>query len=701
MKKLKYKVLVLLYIIFILNIIMYTIGEIVSLALSALPATTGTNQANQTNSVERKEPQKNVCIIVDVSGSTQTKFVGNMTVLEKETEIAEQYILANPENKYTLVVFSDKATTRDIVVLKEEQLTNIHDIIPPSNGGTLTDKALVEVNRFQVKPSVVILLTDGETSSTQENLRREIELFERKNIRLEVIAVSPTDIDMQLLSASEERKIPGMDLINYLGNSVSRLEIFNRKHMTSPYIGASGSGVDKNFLTFMEIPFKGFVPEFIRSVVSLVVRHNGEIDWKANNIDFKRFLSEIGKLFAALFVTFPESNTFIEEIVRNLSEKCGVDGMTEERIRKIISYGFDCMRQKKPILYTNFEAHVKEGAVKKAEFADAIGQLKTCGTTLGANISISMPTNGLVIVNHMKTIPLTERLNCYPNSADKYRNYYFGCDGNPQAIRIALREFAGTVLGVKNPIGSYSVIFYVASQMSLMAITGHLLDSPHMKMLRELAVAQTSLETLVEKGKYSGVGCFVQWKNGLLPKIHFTESVSHTSLYTDPLVNPLRLNEPLWWALMMSMLGIFEEQLPTYSDSLKSISIEPTEKAFLKWVSDTFSPVVNGKIELVNVQPQPTSVFSLSEFDQTDEIFMLKDHGNCRAKTCYSREEMMSYVMQPDKGCVWCRYHPTESDFERVTFSDPDTLIQKARQTARALTINTDLLKVVGALIDA
>jgi len=599
--------------------------------------------------VEQNLPkEKKICLVIDVSGSTATSYSHGMTVLEKEIEVAEQIMLKKPDDSYTVVSFDNQVHTYVIHILKEEMMTNIHSFGMSPGGCTYTNLAFIEIIKMDRKPSHIILLTDGQTNSNATDLQRSMQTLQKNNISLEIIAVSNTNTDMNSLTQNEEQRIPGMDLINYLGNSISKLTIYNKIHSSTPYIGAATSTVGKNCVSFMEVPVTGFIPDFIKTLI--VKLKENEIDWGTNQMEFKKFLSEIGKLLSALFISYPESNMFIENIIVELTE-LNVSNMNSDRIRNIIKYGFDCTRSKKPIVYTNFEAHVKESTVKKAEFTDAITQLKTQGTTLNSDMSISMAQNGLVVLNR-NTIQLDNYLGNYPMSGDKFRNYYFGLGANPQAIRIGMREFC-KYIGVKNSNNSHSVIFYILNQMSLLYIHGIPIDDEIMKHYRELAIFQTSMETVVGKGTYSGIGCYTQWKNGLLPKMHYSEDKPHSSLYTDTFINPLRLNEPLWWALQMSMLGLFNEQLNVYEESIKALQIEPTEKEFNKWIKLTFKDVVNGNIQIINAEPIPKSIFTLSEFESDDEVYVLKDHGLCKTRTPYSKDEIDNYVMIPGKGCCW------------------------------------------------
>lgn len=239
---------------------------------------------------------------------------------------------------------------------------------------------------------------------------------------------------------------------------------------------------------------------------------------------------------------------------------------------------------------------------------------------------------------------------------DKYGNVYFGIDGNEQAIRIGMRKFC-EMIGFPNARTSSSVVFYVLNQMCLMYLSGiELNDNEHMIELRKIAKIQTSMEVMVQQGKYDGKGCWTHWKSGKLIPMHFSNTDTHTSLYSDKLINPLGLTEPVWWALMMSMLGLFEEQKQYYSKTLEQMGIEVKEQKFLNWLRITYSELLKGNVVLEKTLPDQKSIYTLDYFDETDEIYELDTHNNCKVKSWYSKEEIETYVMK--QGCVWCKYIP-------------------------------------------
>lgn len=635
---------------------------------------------------------KNITFVVDESGSTGSFFVPGITVLEKEMSIVDEYIMANPNENYNLFMFETKCTEHQISGrTSENEIIQTELPVTCPKGGTNTVLPLIEINKKTVKPDVVILVTDGDTNSSAVDLKREVEEFNKKKIRLEVIAVSAKKQDLATISQTDEQRIPGMDLVNYLSNSVSKLLVYNPTHKDVPYEGASSSIVNVKSLMFMGVPIEGRVHEFIHKLLEKLTEHKGTVDWGVQNIMFKRLTSEIGKLLSVYFVKFPVTHFFVNTIITKLLAMCEIPDMTTERVYSILKYGFECTKNEKPIMYTNFEHHVKEKAVKQAEFQNAIDSLKVKGTTLGSDKTMCMPTNGVCIINN-NVIPMTSSLNAYPKSKDVFSNVYFGCgeEVNEQAIRIAFRELC-SCLGYRDSRGPEPA-FYVLNEMSLMFIKGVEIDTEHMILMKRLAIIQTSMETMISKDKYDGVGLYKQWKAGnVLPTHYSNPHKFHSSLCKDTKINPLKLEEPIWWALMMSMLGLFDEQLNTYKLALTALGVS-TKEDFLTWIRTKYSDKVQGKISLYTCLPKPTSVFTLEEFEPSDVVYVMNKHGECDTKTHYSKVEIENWIST--SGCVWCRHKPVWDDFTQVSNDSVNQMeqITKLMETSSKLCVPIDAI---------
>jgi hypothetical protein len=625
---------------------------------------------------------KNIGFIIDVSGSTGAKFNNNLTVLEKEISIIQEYITKNINNNYYLFSFANTSTEHKINILKDEEIIDFPEL--HSNGGTNTHLAFAQINnnkKIAEILDIIILLTDGQTNSTSLQIKNEFSKFNKRNLKFEIIAVSELSIDLNKITQAEENQIPGMELINMIANSIDKLTIYNKIHKDIPYEGATSSKINKKELTFMTYKFKDFkhfidTDKYSKNIsiyIDFILNEIGKyenINWGLSNIDFKKFTSEIGKLLSVYFITFPEYHYYITKISEILVKISPIKDITIDRIIKIIKYGFDCTKNEKPIVYTNFEAHVKDGYVKKAEFSSAIDELQMYGTTLNSTKSISIPSNGICIINN-GSIKLEHNLGPYPNSMDKYNNVYFGIDTdiNQQAIRIAFREFCSQQKFLNKMCPE--IAFYILNELSLLYLKNDDFNSfdfnnEYFIELRKLAIAQTSMEVMIAKNKYDGVGLYENWKNGKVLPVHYTDPTKyHSMLYTDNRINPLGLSEPYWWALMMSMLGLFDEQLNMYKTALLLNNIH-SEKDFLKFMKDTYSNKIKGNVIFYKTDDIPISIFTLDIFDtnENEYIYVLKNHNECKTNTHYSKTEITEYVMK--NGCVWCKYIPEEKDFIKV-----------------------------------
>ena len=287
---------------------------------------------------------------------------------------------------------------------------------------------------------------------------------------------------------------------------------------------------------------------------------------------------------------------------------------------------------------------------------------------------------------------------CLPSSIGNYPkskldgNYFIGIDENKsQATRIALRAVADE-LGFNNARGSPAVIFMVACNMSLMFLRDIPITSEYMNALRTIAIQQTSMEVMIAPSKYDGKGCYNHWKNGFLIPMHFSKKDTHMSLHTESKINPLQLEPPIWWALMMSMLNIFNEQLPSYEGALKAFNIDPNQDAFLKYIYDKYHTYVEGNlvVEKIKIPQMKESMLSLEPFEENEEIFEYTDHGRCTSKVWYSRAEIDTWVST--RGCIYCRRIPEPGQLVRVSFEDPNIKLQNMIAQATPLRVKTEML---------
>lgn len=619
---------------------------------------------------------KKVCFVVDYSGSTFTPFDSTLSVAQKENDIVGKFMLSY-RNTYNYYGFGSTFENYKVI-------TSAAQLKIPSLGGTDTDRPLQDIltNIDTYKPDHIIIVTDGQTNASTR-LETISKSLTDKGVLIDVIAVSTGNANIETIDISSGNYLAGMDLINRLKNDINSLKIYNRYHLNSPYDCISNTSVKVGRLSFLgyRVGLEGeTIPEIIYNILDHVVENKANINWGKDDIDFKKFLTELGKFISSIMIDYDESHMFVIQIMNKLT-------MIKPDFNhyEFIKYGFECSKQNKPVLYSSFLDNVKESTVKRDEFRNAVAVLNEKGTTFGLKNRICLPLNGLCVIdNGMLTL---NKFLAYENSMDSCENVYFGIGADEQAIRIALRTLCGN-LGIPNAQHSQSVPFFVLNEMSKMFVYGENMTTPHMQELRKLAIAQTSMEVMISRNQYDGKGCYYYWQNGSMIPLHFSSQNTHISLYVDELINPFKLNQPMWWCLMMTMLGLFNEQLDYYRNALDILSIAPTEEAFLNYMRNTYKKYLTGKLVTTAISGEKKqSIFTLGVFEPTDKVYSLKDHGVCRTRTWYSKDELDYYVME--KGCVWCKFKPTMDDFVEVFQDDYNKRLVDLQKTASKLSVST------------
>jgi len=266
-----------------------------------------------------------------------------------------------------------------------------------------------------------------------------------------------------------------------------------------------------------------------------------------------------------------------------------------------------------------------------------------------------------------------------------------GTDLEGQALRIFIRGVADQ-MGMPDAKNSRYVPLLSCTIMLKMFLTCVDIDSIYMKLLQQIAIKQLSMNFVIGKdsyGKplYESIGFYENFKNGILPPLHFSKPDNHLSLFTDPHINPFRMEQAIWWASMMAMIGLFDEQLPHYEGALRVINIVEagtpiTRSSFLKFIFDEYSAQVSGNYVLAHVKiRQPRfSIFTMEVIPDDIDIFELQPHGDgCSTMTCASMEEIQNWFLT--NGCPFCRHGLDLSNFKQITQTDHIQELEKFNAT--------------------
>ncbi len=113
------------------------------------------------------ELDKNVVLVLDVSGSTAQVMYSGTSVLTKEIEVMTNYILSNPKNNYELYSFDSNAIYHGRVnILEDEDFVNLPTFKPGSSTNTCSALNLVSNNLNKFKPNKIVIFTDGQTDNS-------------------------------------------------------------------------------------------------------------------------------------------------------------------------------------------------------------------------------------------------------------------------------------------------------------------------------------------------------------------------------------------------------------------------------------------------------------------------------------------------------------------------------------------------------
>lgn len=611
---------------------------------------------------------QNLAILLDVSGSTNDPFIRrNQTVLAKEIEVSKKVAaehISNGNKNIFLFTFQSDAKFVGQIVISESGFV----MFPPnivSGGGTFTDiglqKIISSINEGK-KIQKVILITDGQTNSSEQQLLTEYNILKDKKIQLHIIAVCNLSLDFSKLTAQEESKLPGLDVVNFLSTSA---EIYTPQYDTQPYVMATKESDSATHWSLLGVKFSKKIPfpELFTDICKIVEQNHIKITAE----DTSMLFIELGMYLALFYVVFPED--LIKNNIQNIT--CDISLLGE--LLEFIRYGFELKRQDKPLIKVNIQRQITSWKDRQNSYEDATKLLSLKGSALNQEcISFG---NGVVC---FRDAP--DELNLQGNfSTDSEGNIYFAFSegSSEQATRQALRSYFGT-LGIRNYQQSPSVIFCVSSNILLFLLTDHTLfwESFSIRNLRSLARIQAKMLRMCDKGKY-GNSFLEDWEKGVIPTLHYTEKKTHLDLWDDYDINPLNIPQPLWWATMMAILGdtYFNANSSIFAVNFADLQIDMNPYALLKYLRETYSNKVSGAIKISSFN-RKKSVITMDYFEPTDIVYGVRSHKNfntgteCNSETHYSKSEreMLS------NACMWCHRSLIDADFFLVQNPSPDQL---------------------------
>jgi hypothetical protein len=608
------------------------------------------------DSIKYKEK---VAYLIDTSGSTEEDF-NNTSVLKSIIKITKDLIKKDSSKISFLFSFGTTAINHGKV-----QFSRNGSIMFPllqSIGWTYTCKGLKLIleNVKHTGINKIILITDGQTNSNVMEFQEITTNLKKLNIDIEIIAISNKKIDFSKLTESNERNIPGLDVVKYL--NVPALiytpdyieiprELASTVNSSSRYWKLFGNNIPKKITT---------IPSIINLIIENLLNDN-TIDYSNENIqeELQQLFVEIGMLLRVIFVTYP--NNYLENILYDLQIKTNSD------LFDFVKFGFQL---NKPLITATIKRQITEFKVQKKSFSSALSNLNNKGSALDTD-SISF-FNGKII--YCPEPILLKKKNSDIFSYDNENNIYFSFDhNNQQEIRIALRSFFGTKFNLKDPNNTPIAIFGVASQILLYLLcdTNLCLDNEYIKKLVLLSRIQINQKRQDTKDNY-GNSFLDMWLEGQLPSTNFRVNTTHTDCYSDKNINIFNLSQPLWWATMMMIFGddLFNAQKIYYQDAFNNETIELNRDSLLSYLRLKYSSSVKGMIKFYRFEKR-YSIIQQDFLHENEEAYYSESHsyrGNteriCNTPTYYNKSD----IIQSGYRCSLCTSCIGERGFTLVNY---------------------------------
>ena len=646
-----------------------------------------------------------IAYLLDNSGSTGNIFRLS-SILEKSKQVVKELSLLNRNGKNLLFTFSCNAKfISEIKISQNGTVMFPPGIIP--EGSTNTDIGfqliLSKVEEFKI--TKVILITDGDTNSLPYLLQRSANSFHEKKVDIEIIAISARNIDFNRLSSSEEKSIPGLDVVNIMNKPA---KIYTPLNPDIPYELAKSVDSSTKCWTLLEISISKLVPLpiLITRIINDLI--DCDIDFTTETIqeELQTLFIEIGMLLGKIYVKFPEN--FLESILKDLESKTNAD------LSEFVLFGFDLKKQNVPFIRTNIQRRIIDHKTQQTSFHNATDDLRIKGTSLGEE-AITFADGVICVMKDPSKLTINNGF-----SIDAYGNTYFSFGTNEQAIRQGMRSFCGEKKGFRDSRNSPSVIFFIISKIFLFLICCPELnlDDSYIKILLKLARIQCGQKKQEKDRSYSN-SFLEEWEDGNIPLIHFSRKETHADLHTDKQINEANLNPSEFWAIAMIFLGekAFESQKPFFQAYFESENISINRESILAFLREKYSSKVTGTVKFLTID-EKKSVITLEDFPDGITIFQNQPHTTnrgylCDTKTHYSLEERA----QLGNKCVWCNKTLEDHQFVQIasineaqlTNNDPPKFIQQqvtfnhsAQQNVTnthlntgVFTLNTSVLKRV------
>jgi len=661
-----------------------TLDESIGKKVASLPST------KKKDKDPSKAKRKKAVFCIDTSGSTAGAFGRTgMTVLQKEEKVLHGLILAYYQSHDIEVITFDSTARRIVLPVIELDGRPIYELPRlNSGGGTETHLALELVRNADL----CVVITDGQSGSRQDALKRAITPLQTYGTVLEILSVNCSEIDFQRLG---EGFPPGMDLLQHIGNDVSKVEIYTPapQYIDSPFLAAQSNALKGDTIPFgnHQIPKGMPIPQIANLLLEIL-----ESPFVCTPDEYLKFVMRcwilIGKFDRSLLTNKVSawSTRFLQKLYQHTPP-----GVSPENILRFAIHGVRSVVNQY-VDNTNLDKKVAASNTveKQLNFKETDEYLRAKGTSAEKPILDFLSTCGILVSAEAGVLQLTQSVKAFPNSKTADGLYAIGHGVHEQKARQSLRaifqEF-GLADADKGPLVTGAIALMMLQHLLL----GQSIDSEFMQTLTTLMKQQQGMDVILEKGrtpaedKRSGP-IREEWKAGRNPPVNpTTPDVTHARLLAEG-ANPWKMTEESNWAVLMALhqdAELFAAQLHIYESTLELLGVGKSWQEVLAYFVAQYKDYVTGTSEVLTIGKPEDCIMSGATLADGEPFFKILDHENedgepCTYGSCLCIEEQAALV-----GCPWCNLPAWKLRLEQGNYKLPLTLLQEKIRNAKPFVI--------------
>ena len=627
---------------------------------------------------------------IDISGSTCGDYGRTvMSVLQKEVLVLRGLIARYYKtHDIEIITFGSTARLFDLPVIELDGKP-IYDLPSvASGGGTETHLALELVQNADL----CVVITDGQSGSRQDALKRAITPLKTYGTVLEILAVNCSEIDFQRLG---EGFPPGMDLLQHIGNDVSKVEIYTPapQYIENPFLAAQSNALKGDTIPFgnHQIPKGMPIPQIAKFLVEVL-----ESPFVCTPEEYLKFVMRcwglIGRFDRSLLTNKVSawSTRFLQKLYQHAPP-----GVSTENILRFAIHGVRSVVNQY-VDNTNLDKKVAASNTveKQLSFKETDEYLRTKGTSAEKPILDFLSMCGIFVSAEAGVLQLTQPVKAFPNSKTVDGLFAIGHGVDDQKARQILRaifQLLGIADADKGPLVTCAVAVMMLQHLSL----GQSIESEFMQTLTTLMKQQQGMDVILEKGrnpaedKRSGP-IREEWKAGRNPPVNpTTPDVTHARLYVQG-ANPWKMTEEMYWAVLMSLhqdAELFAAQLHIYASTLELLGVGKSWQEVLAYFVAQYKDYVSGTSEMLTVGKPDDCIMSGATLTDGEPFFKILDHENedgesCTYGSCLCVEEQATLV-----GCPWCNKPAWKLRLEHGYYKLPLTILQEKLRDAKPFVI--------------